>query len=738
MKRLSRAVALVVCLLGAARPAGAAGQEFRIAPAAGAIVIDGRLDDAGWQTATPVPLAFEYFPGDNTPPRVTTTCRVTFDQNRLYAGCDARDTDPSAIRATLADRDVPRDDDTVGIVVDPFHDGRRAFQFRVNARGVQMDSVVSDVEGGEDWSWDAIWDARAAITADGYTVEMAIPFSSLRFPRTADVQTWGFMATRDMPRSSRYRMRSARVDRNRSCLICQLDSLTGLTAVTPGRAIEFDPTVTMARTDQRASLAAPLAAGDLRRDAGLSARWSPRSNLAISGTVNPDFYQVEADAAQLDVNTQFQLRFPEKRPFFLEGADLFRTPVEAVFTRTIADPAAGIKLSGKQGPHAFGAFVARDDVTGVLIPGYEGSSFAVLDRANTTTVLRYRRDLGGSGSTVGVLATDREAGDYANRVGGVDGLMRPSRADRIRFQWLASQTNYPATLAVSRGERTEAFTGQALTANYDHRTRDWSWNASAYGLAPGFRADSGFLPQAATRGYAAGLGRTVLGKTWFNELNFYSGCDRTTDWENSRVSWGCDNEVDYSGPGQFEVSYNAAPNYNYYRGQTIPNFRHNVDFSIRPTGAVSVFLDSSYGHNVDFTNARRAKAIRYTLGSSLNALARLTGQISITEQRFSTESDQRIFIARLTQGQANYHFTPRAFARVILQYTDTTRNPAAYVNPVAPHVRRLFAQLLFSYKMNPQTVLLAGYSDNADGSATPDLIRTDRTFFLKAGYAFLR
>jgi hypothetical protein len=737
MKRFGIAVALGVCLLGGHR-AFAAGQDFTVSPAAGPVVLDGRLDDAVWRTATAIPLAFEYFPGDNAPARVSTICRVTFDESRLYIGCDAADPEPGAIRATLADRDVPREDDTIGFLIDPFHDGRRAFQFRVNARGVQMDSVVSDIEGGEDWSWDAIWDAKAQITTGGYTVEAAVPFSSLRFPRATGVQTWGFMATRDMPRSSRIRIRSARVDRNRSCLICQLDSLTGFVGIAPGRNLELDPTFTVARTDRRDTLAGPLAGGDPRTDLGLSARWSPRSNIAVSGTANPDFYQVEADAAQLDVNTQFQLRFAEKRPFFLEGADLFRTPIEAVFTRTIADPTAGIKVSGKQGHHAFGAFVARDDVTGVLVPGYEGSSFTVLNRPNTSSVLRYRRDLGASGSTLGLLATDREAGDYANRVGGIDGILRPSRADSIRFQWLVSQTDYPDALATSRGQRSQPFTGQAIVTNYAHRTRNWFWNGQGFGIAPGFRADSGFLPQAEMRGYAAGVGRIFLGRSWFNELTLSTGCDRATDWRNARASWGCDNSIDYNGPKQFEINYNAAPNYNYYRGQTFSNFRHNLDVSIRPSGAVSLFLDSSYGYNVDFANARRARATRYTAGTTLNAFARLTGEVTLTEQRFSTEARQRIFIARLTQGQANYHFTPRAFARVILQYTDVSRNAAAYLQPVPPATRRLFSQLLFSYKVNPQSVLLAGYSDNADGGTTPDLVRTDRTFFLKVGYAFLR
>jgi hypothetical protein len=732
-------VALDVCLLVAASDAGAAGQNYPVRPATAPIVVDGRLDEPAWEQAVAITLPYEYFPGNNSQAQVVTVCRVTYDATRLLVGCRADDPDARAIRATLADRDAPREDDSVGFLVDPFNDGRRAFQFRVNARGVQMDAMRSDVEGTDDWSWDAIWDARAQVTSEGFTAEFGVPFSSLRFPRTRLPQVWGFMATREMPRSTSLRMRSALVDSGRDCLVCQFDTISGLANITPGRNLEFDPTVSFARTDVRATPAAPLTGGDPEARVGLSARWSLTPNVVLSGTVNPDFYQVEADAAQFDVNTQFQLRFPEKRPFFLEGGDLFRTPIEALFTRTIADPVGGIKLSGKQGAHAFGAFVTRDDVTGVLIPGFDGSSFVALARENTTTVLRYRRDVGPNGSTLGLLVTDREAGDYGNRVAGIDGLVRPSAADSIRFQWLGSQTDYPDSVSRSRPDLPGTLTGQGFLANYTHQTRRWIWNARAASISSDFRADAGFVPQVGTHSYAAGLGRIFVGGTdrRFDEVSLYSGCDRTTDWSGMSASWGCDNEVSYTGPMQTTLTYNAAPNFDYYRGVTYNDFRHNIDATIRPNGAFNLFLDSSFGHAIDFTNVRHARRVRYTAGSSYSMFGRLTGDVSIAEERMSTESRDRIYVARITQGQANYHFTPRAFARVILQYSDVVRNTGAYLQPIPPQARRLFTQLLFSYTVNPQTVFLSGYSDSFDGGAATDLLRLNRTFFLKVGYAFL-
>ena len=733
------AIALIVCLVpGVAAAQGRDAKEYPVTLTTTPISVDGRLDEAEWAGAVAIPLLYEYFPGDNVPAPVETVCRVTYDTGRLYVGCRATDPEVGAIRANLADRDVPRDDDTIGFFVDPFNDGRRAFQFRVNARGVQLDALNSDVDDSEDWSWDAIWDAQTQILADGYTVEMAIPFTSLRFPRTSGPQTWGFAASRDMPRSARVGLRSAYVDRNRACLVCQFDKLTGIQGVTPGRNLEFDPTVTLARTDVRAA-GARFTAGDPDARVGLSARWSLRPNVVLSGTVNPDFYQVEADAAQLDVNTQFQLRFSEKRPFFLEGADLFRTPYEVVFTRTVADPIGGLKLTGKEGVHAFGVFVARDEVTGVLIPGFDASSFLLLDRANTSTVLRYRRDLGGRGSTVGVLFTGRTAGDYANGTGGVDAVARLTDGDTVRMQWLGSRTDYPDAAAISRGQEAGAFGGQAFFGEYARGTRNWEWNAAVLGASPGFRADAGFMPQVGFRQVVAGVDRNFVGGAgrWFNEITLGFGCDRTTDWQGDRTAWGCDTSLDYSGPLQFEASYNPAPNSEYFDGRTYSNFRHNINVSFQPSGAFAPYVSIVKGGTIDFANSRQAQQLRLTAGSTYNLFGRLTGEVSYTQQALDVEGGQRLFVARLTQASAVQHLTPRTFVRVILQYRDTSRDPRLYRAPVGASSRQLFSQWLFSYKVNPQTVFLAGYSDRASGTDLLDLARTDRTFFLKVGYAWL-
>lgn len=722
-------------------------QSFSIARAASPITVDGELNEPAWAVATAIPLRYEWQPGDNVPAAVETTALVTFDAENLYVAFRAADPDPASIRAHFADRDVPFLDDTVGFMIDTFNDRRRAFQFRINPRGVQMDAVNSDVDGSEDWSWDAIWDAEGRITADGYVVEVAVPFSSLRFPRAEGTQTFGFSAMRDWPRSMRRRMRTSYTDRNQNCLVCQFDRITGFEGITPGRNIEFDPTLTMARTDRADTLPAgpgPLVNGDADVQAGLSAKWGITPNVTFSGTVNPDFYQIEADAAQLDINTRFQLYFEEKRPFFLEGADFFRTPIDAVFTRTIVDPSWGAKVTGKEERSAFGAFVARDEVTTMTFPGYEGSGFASIPDPLTSVVARYRHDIAGT-SAIGVLLTSRAGGGYRNHVGGFDGIWRIGRSNSVRFQSLLSETEYPDDIAAQAGQPEGSFGGLAYTVNFNRGTENWFWNARTSGYSPDFRTDSGFVPQTDYRTMGAGITRVFNGGAgrWFSRIELGAGANRDTDFAGERAQWGADFNVSYAGPLQTQVYYTAAPNHEYFAGVVYDNFRHNFGASIRPTGDFSAGINVVRGGAIDFAGAREAEQLRLSPSVELNVLDRLALQLNHTYQKLDVDAG-RLFTANLTQGRAVLHLNRRTFVRAILQYTDVDR--AAATNPGLDRLQqaRLFSQYLFSFKVNPQTVVLAGYSDNQvgfDRGVTPpfslDLTRTDRTFFLKIGYAWV-
>lgn len=746
MNRITLVVSALalVCAFSPARALAqtAAPQQLQARRTDQPVKVDGSLDEPVWQQATPIPLKYEWFPGNNTPVSVETTVLVAYDSARLYVAFRAKDPDPSQIRANLADRDAPFLDDTVGFMIDTFNDGRRAFQFRINARGVQMDAVNSDVDGSEDWSWDAIWDSAARLSDDGYTVEVAVPFSSLRFPRTDAMQTWGFMAARDMPRSSRVRMRTTITDRDRACLICQFDKLTGFEGLEAGRNLELDPTFTAARSDVRSPFpSGEFSAGDADYEVGLSARWSLTPNVIFSGTLNPDFYQVEADSAQLDLNNRFQLFFPEKRPFFLEGADFFSTPLDLVFTRTIADPRWGAKLTGKEGHHAFGLSVAQDAVTGIMLPGYESDDFLGLSDRHVSTIGRYRLDIGSRGSTVGALYAGREGDRYANRVGGLDANLRLSQADTLRLQIAGSHTEDPIVVEPVIGggpQRRQAIRGASYAVRYNHRDQRWNWNANATGISPEFRADSGFMPQVGARFYSASAARIFIGgaNRWFNEIVIGAGADRSEDWQGGRASWGCDLPISYLGRLQMTFNYTPACNREYFQGRTYDNFRHNIGWSIRPSGTYSLGVNATLGGAVDFANARKADQTRVDVNGTFNLFGRLSGEAGHTYQALDVAGG-RLFTANLTQAKVLFHLNLRTYIRAIVQYTDIDRTTGLYRFPVPDQTRRVFTQWLFNYKINPQTVLLLGYSDNAIGDRSVDLTRANRTLFMKVGYAWL-
>ncbi len=697
--------------------------------------IDGRLDEPAWRQAQVLALPYEWSPGDNSPAPVRTECRITFDQDNLYVGFRAFDPDPSQIRAHYRDRDSGSTDDTIGFLIDTFGDDRRAFQFRVNPLGVQLDAVNSDIDDTEDFSWDAIWDASARIDDQGYVVEIAVPFRQLRFPRVSTPQTWGFLAIRHYPRSVRHRLRSEFLDRSQDCMVCQFGDINGLNGFTPGSTVEFTPTLTAGRTDRRASPDAELETEDESVNAGLSARWNATPNVALDVAVNPDFSQVEADDAQLEINTRFALFFPEKRPFFLEGADYFDTLLPAVFTRTVADPKVGLKFTGKEGSSSGGVFYARDEINNLVFPGYDGSGRTSIDQEVNSGAARYRVDVG-AGSNLGLLYTGRVADDYANHVGGVDGTWRPWSAETIRFQFLHSSTRYPNEALEDNAQPQGTFAGNAGRVRYTHSSANWFWSADFSEFAPRFRADSGFVTRVGLRRGSVGLNRTVRGAdTWYNRLDFFAGSDWTHSIEGGIRENGQDISVSYEGPKQIEASVQVSPNDEYFDGETYDNTRYSASFEMQPSGDFGFNVFGNVGGTIDAQNSREATFVRLSPEVEWNVGRHVRGDLSHTFQKLTADG-ARLFTANLTQLALLYHPNVRTFFRLVLQYRNIDRNTANYLEPVDARSERLVTQWLFSYKVNPRTVVLTGYADTSEATDGIDLTRNERSFFLKLGYSF--
>jgi len=702
--------------------------------------VDGLLDEETWVQALRIPLPYEVMPGDNTPAPVETECLVSYDTKYLYVAFRASDPDPSQIRARIADRDTPWQDDFVGVMVDPFNDERRGFELFVNPLGVQMDLSRNDVgsEEPEDETWDTIWSSAGRITHDGYSVEMAVPFTSLRFPRTEEEQTWGFIAFRAYPRSVRHQISSVPFDRDRNCFFCQAAKIEGFTGITPGRNLEFDPTLTTIRTDTLASSPGEsIVSGNPDMDVGLSLRWGMTPNMSLNAALNPDFSQVEADAAQLDINNRFTLFYPEKRPFFLEGADFFDTPLQAVYTRTVAEPAWGLKMTGKEGGHAMGIYVTRDELANLLFPSNQESDDTSLEREVTSGVFRYRRDVG-RGSTIGALLTAREGEGYRNRVLGADGYLRLTPMDEVRFQAIGSNTAYPREIIEVYDQPEGSFDGYGLEAEYIHSSRSLSWWAGYEELDPRLRVDAGFIPRVDTRSVETGVEYTFWGDSspWFTEWAVGAWGDRTSDHDGTLTDRSVGLFSNYSGPMQSYWEMNLFREKEYFDGLTYGQTIGLTHLNFQPTGKLYVWFTGRFGDAIDYDNSRPAReleagpGLRYTFGR------RFQVEFDDTFEQL-TVGGKRLYRASLNQFRIVYQFNARTFMRAIIQYTDISRNTDLYDEEVETDSHDLFTQLLFSYKFNPQTVLFLGYSNAHDDEDRQDLVMKEQTFFFKLGYAWI-
>ncbi len=720
-------------------------QNYVVTAATSEIKVDGILDEKAWQDAVLIPVPYEWLPGDNVPAPVNTDCLVTFDANNFYVGLRCYDPEPSKIRAHLMDRDATEtliQDDHISFVIDTFNDERRGFQFRVNPLGVQADANFSESEGYEDFSWDAIWDSKGKITAWGYAIEIAIPFNQLRFPRTTEIQTWGFSVERSYPRSVRHRMTSHRRDRDVTCIICQFNKITGIQGISPGLNIELDPTLTAIRTDTKEEFPAdpdvPMSRGKFDPDPGLTARWGITPNLILNAAINPDFSQVEADVRELEVNTRFAIRYPEKRPFFLEGADFFLTPIEAVFTRTVADPDGGLKFTGKLGKNAFGIFGAYDRVNNLLFPSNQGSSSTSIDQGVGSGVFRYRRDIGRT-SNIGLLCTGRVSEDYNNHVAGIDGFFQISRTKQFRIQYLHSETEYADDVAADFGQKIGANGGDALTAEFMHFGRNWLYLFNYQELSPDFRADYGYIPRVDIRRGRGSVGYTFWGDRydWFNQLRFVLTGSLVYDHDGDLSDRSFNLQAQYLGPLQSTVTTQYQRSRELYLAKYYDLDQVIFYTEMKPMGGLRFNVGVQYGDAIDYNNARQAVGlsllplIEFGLGRHVNV------NLQHAFQRLSLEGDN-IFTANLSQVKVVYNLSVRTFVRVIVQYLDVTRNPDLYLFQISDKTQTVFTQFLFSYKLNPQTVLFIGYSDNYLGLTNIDITQTNRTFFVKLGYAWTK
>ena len=730
-----------------------------ISRATGPIVVDGDISDPAWKDAAPIEKWWETNPGDNVEPKVRNVGRMVYDDKFLYVAFEFDDPDPKKIRAPYADRDnVDSTTDYGGLILDTENDRKTAILFLANPRGIQYDSMNSDTNGSEDNAPDWFWSSAGKINDHGWTLEIRIPFSSLRYPK-GNPQTWGMMLYRNYPRDRRYQMFTVRLPRDSNCFICNEQSLEGLTDLPSGGNIVIAPYgVARQESTPRGELGTDLVNPAPEYDAGVDVKWTPTANNTIDMTVNPDFSQVESDTAQITANERFALFFPEKRPFFLEGVDLLSTPVNAVYTRTITDPDWGARTTGRAGNTSYTALVTHDEGGGaVIIPGPTGSDFADQDFASYVGIGRVRHDLGQS--FISGLVTDREleGGGY-NRVIGPDFQWRPKASDTLTGQILYSDTRTPDLNCPIPGTCfPEEWDGRRIDGHaaeiwYQHNDQHWDAFVNYRDYGDDFRADVGFVPQVGFREQYVEGGYSIYPKKGFiSRERFFLQATYVEDRAGSLIQ-----KFVIAGTGidglansflRFWVIKETIRATDALTGEDrlLPRLRFFTTLQASPWSWLTrIAVDGSYGKDVDFTRARNGHGGQINFSSTVRPTDHMQIDLLANRRWLDVEDgddEPRLFTAKVERIKATYTFNSKSYLRLIGQREARTQDPAlfGFIPPLPAKSVALDYSALFAYKLNWQSVLFFGYQQQSAWSeSTTDVELAGRSFFLKVSYAFQR
>ncbi|MBU2501047.1 carbohydrate binding family 9 domain-containing protein [bacterium] len=726
--------------------------ELTILPARGEITVDAELDDPGWVGAAVADNFAEHNPGDQTRPGVDTEVLVTYDQDNLYLAWICYD-DPAEVRASFCERDNIFRDDYVILALDMFGEKALAYEIAANPYGLQGDLLFS-IGNGEDTSYDMIFESAGRITEYGYLVEMAIPFAEMRFPQVEE-QVWHVDFWRNRPRESRYQYSWAAYDRNESCWPCQWGTVRGARGIEGGSGLELLPSVVFHQSGSRSEDGAwenrpiqwsPLA-DDRNVDLGLGISYDISSEFTAEATINPDFSQVESDAAQIDVNSAFALFYPERRPFFQEGSDLFSTYFNAVYTRSVNDPIAAAKMTGRKGKTSVAYLSARDDHSVIILPFAEGSAF-VLNGKSTSNILRARHEIGDQ-TYLGVVATDRRFdGGGAGSVTGLDGKLRLSQNDAVEWQFLATRTaevdnpgltpDWDGTETFAGGDHTrildgEDFWGHGLYASYERFTRNFWLDVDYWQKSPTFRADSGFEPANDTR-----------------QPSFNSGYHFRFEDEGSlleRISPSVDGGMKWDFDGTRKDEWvNAHLEWRLRKAQTAFHARymasnelyHGIPFDgiwvahICGNSTPGTWLqyggNFNYGHRIARFQEVMGKETSWGIWFDLKPFDRFYWGASLASIRSDdVETGIRLFSDYIARNEFRYQASRELSVRLIIQY----RNGA----------RLWEADPLVTYRLNPLSTFFVGstrdYMDlNAEEHGVDGWRLTHRQYFVKMQYLF--
>ncbi len=707
------------------------------------IVVDGDLIEPGWQHSVWVRDFVECMPGDMLRPDVETEVAVTYDDKYLYVGFISHD-DPSRIRATRCERDMLEDNqDMVQVFIDTYGNSEWGYVLCVNPYGVQMDALYSvrgEVDRNQselDVSYDLVWKSAAVITEDGYQVEIAIPFASLRFPSVTD-HSWRMDFARHCYRESHYKYVWAAYNRSEPCQICQWRRVTGLVHRSQSASFELIPSLLGTQSgniEGNGTDESPyrLYNDDPSAEASVLARYIPSSNVTIETAVNPDFSQIEADADQIDVNSHTALFYPEQRPFFQEGADLFQTPFQIFYSRSINDPELAARLTARLSRSSVAVISARDEHSPFILPFEEGSA-CLLGGKSFSNIIRLKQTVGAH-SHIGGLATDRRYDDGGSgTIISADGKVQLSPNIQFDWQLVGSRTEEPTDTVLRQqldelidAERiprlidndsyTSTFDGESYWGHAIHTALNQSWRHARIDLAydeasPAYRPDLGYqtynnvrevsLWASYTFEFERGLLQEIM--PWI-----YTGNIWNHDRGEQKDRYIFVTLRTKLRAAQTKLITQIARSAETYHGTYYGNILgFNGQLTMTPVGFLQFRFDVNFHRCIARLHYVADKRQYYSTNMTFRPTDRTSLELSYQyRQARVQDTDQMLYKGFLARAKLNHQFTGRMALRLVVQ-----RNDFSGTWDLQP---------LLTYQINPFSELYLGSSYGYDELTCPEV-----------------
>jgi hypothetical protein len=660
-------------------------------------------------------------PKDGEPATERTEVWIGHTRSTIYFVFICHDHSPAAIRGHLARRENTSGDDTVSVLLDPFQDRQKGVLFTVNPTGVQADAAWTDAPtvdytGDADYSYDQVWDSEGRVTTDGWMAMIAIPFRSLRFRSVGS--DWGVVFMRNLPRNSEVDF-WPHVSTTISGVLSQEGTMHGIEGVTGSHNFQINP-YTLGQNERELINLDPLnpyfSSRAVEGTGGGEAKLIIKDSIILDGTINPDFSDVESDQPQFTVNQRYPVYFPELRPFFLENANYFATPILLVYTRNIVHPEYGIRLTGKIGRTNLGFFAIDDREPGET---YAPGDPLYLSRAKYT-VGRISEDLG-KNSSVGLIYTDQEFGGGWNRIGGLDFTAHLNKSWTMIGQMVESSTMGPAD-----GSAVPAYSaGPASYLEVQRTGHSFNLDSFFKDYSTGFQTQLGFIPttnlynnqtDASYQWYPKSKTIQAVGMNALNILGW--------DHQGNRLYHYFTFAPYILMPRSFNIAPQVGENSDTLGPQDGYPLAHNVNFTENfggmalkgaPFSQLNFFLLALRSGNVNYNpvaggvpsllNADEVEAM-----VTVQPIRQLTADNTYLLDRDHSVADHAfVYESQVFRTKINYQFTRSMSARVIAEYDSTLANPA---ETSLLRKKQIGTQALFTWLPHPGTVVYVGYNND--------------------------